>query len=267
MLELSLFTGAGGGLLGTKLLGWKCVGAVEQNKYCVRVLNTRQREGNLDEFPIWAMDIREFNERVAERYRGMVDVITAGFPCQPFSVAGQQRGEDDPRNMWPATIDCIRRVRPRFVFLENVPGLLTGHGYFGRILSDLAESGYNVRWRCLSAGEMGAPHKRTRLWILAHTTNSRCLYDMGESKKCGKGQARHSAPPSCIKREVGLKNRGNMAITKQRGLHAIEGWWVTEPQMGRVADGVADRVDQIKAIGNGQVPAVVATAWDLLNEE
>ena len=80
MLELSLFTGAGGGLLGTRLLGWTCVGAVEIDEYCCKVLDARQREGHLDEFPIWNMDIRKFNREIAGSYAGMVDLISAGFP-------------------------------------------------------------------------------------------------------------------------------------------------------------------------------------------
>ena len=118
MRELSLFTGAGGGLLGTMLLGWQCVGAVEFEEYPCRVLEQRQKDGILDDFPIWHMDIREFNRRLAPAYTGLVDVITAGFPCQPFSHAGKRAGVDDPRNMWPATIECVRVVRPRYALLE-----------------------------------------------------------------------------------------------------------------------------------------------------
>lgn len=90
--------------------------------------------------------------------------------CQPFSVAGKKEGENDERNMWPATIHVIREVRPRYAFLENVPGLLAGrHGYFGTVLRQLAESGYDAVWDCVSAASVGAPHRRERLWVLAHT--------------------------------------------------------------------------------------------------
>jgi DNA (cytosine-5)-methyltransferase 1 len=166
--ELSLFSGIGGGLLGSKLLGWRTIGYVEWDKYCQQVLEARIRDGYLDEAPIFG-DIREFNEGgYAEAYAGHVDVISAGFPCQPFSVAGKQGGTADPRNKWPDTIRTIRLVRPRYVFLENVPGLLSGNtGYFGQILGDLSESGYTVRWDCIPASFVGAPHKRNRLWIVA----------------------------------------------------------------------------------------------------
>ena len=164
MRELSLFSGAGGGLLGSHLLGWTPIGYVEWNSYCQRVIAARIRDGFLPAAPIFG-DVRQFIQSgAASRYRGFVDVVTGGFPCQPFSVAGSQLGADDPRNMWPATIECIRIIRPRFALLENVPGLVTS-GYFGAVLGDLAACGYDAKWRILSAAEMGAPHKRDRLWI------------------------------------------------------------------------------------------------------
>ena len=165
MNELSLFSGGGGGLLGTKLLGWRHIGYVEYNEYCQKIIAQRIKDGFLDEAPIFG-DVRSFiSEGFAASYTGMVDVITAGFPCQPFSVAGKRKGEDDERNMWPATIECIRIIRPKHVLLENVAGLLA-HEYARQIFGDLAESGYDVRWRCLSASEVGAPHKRDRVWIV-----------------------------------------------------------------------------------------------------
>ena len=170
MRELSLFSGAGGGLLGSHLLGWTPIGYVEWNSYCQRVIAARIRDGFLPAAPIFG-DVRQFIQSgAASRYRGFVDVVTGGFPCQPFSVAGSQLGADDPRNMWPATIECIRIIRPRFALLENVPGLVTS-GYFGAVLGDLAACGYDAKWRILSAAEMGAPHQRDRLWIRAEQRN------------------------------------------------------------------------------------------------
>ncbi len=168
MYELSLFSGAGGGLLGTHLLGWEPVGYVENDDYCQRVIAARIADGILRDAPIFG-DIRAFiSEGYADSYSGLVDVVSAGFPCQPFSVAGQRKGDADDRNLWPETIDVIRRVRPRFASLENVPGLLA-HPYARRIYGDLAESGYDCQWRRLSAAETGAPHRRDRWWCIAHT--------------------------------------------------------------------------------------------------
>lgn len=169
MNELSLFSGGGGGLLATLLLGWRPVGYVEWDDYCQRIIAARIRDGYLPAAPIFG-DVRAFiRDGYAASYSGLVDVVTAGFPCQPFSVAGNMAAGDDPRNGWPATIDVVRIVRPRWIWLENVPGLITGdHGYFREILTDLSLCGYSVRWRRLSAAELGAPHLRDRVWIVAH---------------------------------------------------------------------------------------------------
>jgi DNA (cytosine-5)-methyltransferase 1 len=180
MNELCLFAGAGGGLLGSKLLGFRTVCYVEREKYCIEILKARIRDGCLDNAPIWD-DIKTFD---GKPWSGCVDIITAGFPCQPFSVAGKRQGADDDRNMWPETIRVIREIRPRFCLLENVPGLLSGtHGYFGTVLGDLSESGYDARWRIVSAADVGAPHLRKRLWILAHSREfrrrGRCYGDAG----------------------------------------------------------------------------------------
>ena len=295
MRELSLFTGAGGGLLGTKLLGWHTVGYVEFNKYCQQIIAQRIKDGILDEAPIFS-DIRTFNDQqFARSYQGMVDIITAGFPCQPFSVAGKQLGADDPRNMWPATIACIRTIRPQLCWLENVPALAISE-YFGTILGELAEAGYDIRWRILSAAELGAPHKRNRLWILAYTkhgsdvTNER---QTGEKKSLSqidrkKGYPRVSTGTSIDhkisseklgntqnKRLQGFRTSGEQIIQSHDGqrlsMCSSGGWWEYDPaeaeaksRVGRVADGVASRMDRLKALGNGQVPAVVQAAYKLL---
>ena len=238
MNELSLFSGAGGGLLATKhFLNWRTIGYVEFNNYCQQVLAQRIKDGTLDEAPIFT-DIRAFiDEGYADAYKGMVGVISAGFPCQPFSVAGEKKAKDDARNMWPQTLDVIRRVRPRYCLLENVPGLLSRkHRYFETILKDLAESGYNAKWKVISAAEMGAPHKRDRLFIMAHS-NSEGL------------EGQRQVPSGT---EEKLSNIGDSR------------WWSTEPNVGRVAHGVASRVDRLKALGNGQVPLVADVAWGML---
>ena len=182
MRYLSLFSGACGGDLAFQhlLTGFKCVGYVEIDDYCQRVIRQRQKDGLLDEAPIFG-DIRTFiDSGCAELYQGVVQLITGGFPCQPFSVAGKQAGEDDPRNMWPQTIEAIRIIKPEFAFLENVPGLLSSKSsvdeitgrpisYCATIFRDLAEAGYNARWTVMGADDVGARHRRKRLWILAES--------------------------------------------------------------------------------------------------
>lgn len=244
--ELSLFSGAGGGLLGSKLLGWRCIGYVEWEEYCQRVLRQRIEDGCLDNAPIFG-DIRAFNAEYAGSYRGLVDVVTGGFPCQPFSCAGKRLGEDDPRNMWPATIECIRLVRPSHALLENVPALLNS-GYFSRILGDLAEAGYDARWAIISAQSQGAPCRRERLWLCASKSGSIRL----DAMQIHKGSnAWLDIRDQCTQREL---------------LVSEEPWSKTDAGIHRGGHGVADWMDRLKAIGNGQVPAVVRAAWGLLGE-
>ena len=217
MRELSLFTGGGGGVLGSKILGWNTVGYVEWEKYPQKIIAQRIKDKIFDEAPIFG-DIRTFvSEGFAERYRGLVDVVTGGFPCQPFSVAGKRKGNEDSRDMWPATLEVIKSIQPPLVFLENVPGLLSAKQvfcgncgeshwlhrnelcwnnqyfgsrcgvcespmdaksnesvhYFGKILRDLAESGYDAKWCVLGADDVGAKHHRKRFWILAVASSER----------------------------------------------------------------------------------------------
>lgn len=181
MNELSLFSGAGGGLLASRLLGWRTVGYVEFDSYCQAVIKARQADGLLDVAPIFG-NIREFVLRGwAREYRGIADVVSGGFPCQPFSVAGKRLGIDDHRNMWPYFEQVVRLVRPRYVFAENVPGLLSwdGGSYFGHIVGSLAALGYGVRWTVLGADDVGAPHRRKRLWILAYSLGAGVHIEQG----------------------------------------------------------------------------------------
>ena len=235
-------------------------------------------------------DIETFiSDGYADAYSGMVDVVTAGFPCQPFSVAGKNKGENDPRNKWPETIDILRRVRPRYALLENVPNLLT-HEYTRRIFGDLAESGFDAEWRVLSAAECGAPHKRDRVWIVAYTSglggrreqSAKRLGMAGYAlaapgRQQGTNEAERSGKKLADPEGVGIQ--GDRAVREQeshvqagQGLSGCDGsgsgggYWETEPNVGRVADGVASRVDRLKAIENGQVPIVAATVWRLLND-
>mgnify|MGYP006921396166 FL=1 len=244
MRELSLFSGAGGGLLGTKLMGWKHVGYVEWNEYCQRVIAARIADGYLDEAPIFT-DVREFVQSgAADQYRGIADVVSAGFPCQPFSVAGEQLAEADERNMWPATKAIIRAVRPKHLLLENVTALLTS-GYFGVILSDLAEMGFVGRWGCIPASACGAPHERDRLWIVAHSDEIM-------------GQARAGAVKQHGSTALQQGDSGNSPFNRRCG------WVEMATEFRRMDDGLAGAVERTEAAGNGQVPAVVRRAWECL---
>ena len=233
MNELALFAGAGGGILGGQLLGWRTVCAVEWEQYPASVLCARQNEGLLPHFPIWD-DVQTFD---GKPWRGIVDVISGGFPCQDISCAGKGAGiEGQKSGMWKEFARIISEVRPQYVFVENSP-MLTARG-LGTVLGDLASMGFNAEWGVLSAADVGANHKRDRIWLVAHSNSTRC---------------------------EGLRNSSKRGA-KEISVPSFQSWWETEPNVGRVADGVAARVDRLKAIGNGQVPLCAATAFKLLKE-
>jgi DNA (cytosine-5)-methyltransferase 1 len=261
MRSLDLFAGAGGGLLAGKLLGWTSIGYVEWEPYCQRVLQARIADGYLDAAPIFG-DIRKFiSEGYAASYTGMVDVLTAGFPCQPFSTAGFQLAENDPKNQWPATKDAIRIIRPKKVLLENVPGLLTT-GYAAIVTADLASLGYVGRNIVLSAAAEGANHLRERVWFY------------GDSNSHGEPISAKHDEASWLQELAAHANSAQLErICLSNGIHqkhpniGRSTWWQAEPGILRVDDGLADWVDErLQATGNGQVPIVAARAWQELSK-
>lgn len=233
MNELALFAGAGGGILGGSILGWNTVCAVEIDPYCRRVLLARQRDGALPRFPIWD-DVRTFD---GLPWRGKVDVVSGGAPCQDISAAGRGAGITGARSgLWKEFARIIGEVRPRSAFIENSPNLRT-RGLVV-VLQDLAELGYDAEWCVLGASDVGAPHRRKRMWIRAHTNGM----PVREQSRWGGGEG-GGAETELIRSQ----------------------WWSAEPSVGRVAHGIPHRVDRLRAIGNAQVPTVAARAWDILS--
>jgi DNA (cytosine-5)-methyltransferase 1 len=234
--ELALFAGAGGGILGGHLLGWRTVCAVEIEPYPASVLCARQNDGILPPFPIWD-DVCTFDGRP---WRGLVDVVSGGFPCQDISSAGKGDGITGERSgLWSQMARIIREVGPQFVFVENSP-VLTSRG-LGVVLGDLASMGYDARWGVLGAEHAGSIHRRHRIWILANPK-------------------RHKQPweESCLRtpRRMG------------RELKSMEGnrdWKSILRHFRRMDDGMARTVDRTDAIRNGQVPAVAKLAWETLS--
>ena len=232
--ELALFAGAGGGILGGHLLGWRTVCAVEIEDYARRVLLARQRDGMLPRFPIWD-DVTTFD---GHPWRGRVDVISGGFPCQDISTAGgpNRKGLQGERSgLWTEFARIISEVQPSFVFVENSPAL-TFRG-IGIVLGDLASLGYDARYGVFSAGDIGARHKRERLWIVANHRDA--IEDSAQPK-------RRIHEPS------------------EKSVRAMSEGISSVPEMGRKADGLAHWMDRLGCLGNGQVPAVAALAWRLL---
>ena len=352
--ELALFAGAGGGILGGKLLGWKTICAVERDAYARDVLVARQNDGCLEAFPIWD-DVQTFD---GSPWRGRVDVVSGGFPCQDISAAGKGAGIEGERSgMWKHMARIIGEVLPQFVFVENSP-MLVGRG-LGVVLADLAEMGYDAEWGVVGAHHAGAPHKRDRIWIVANSDNNGASASQRPRSICGSQQdkGREKKPDGLVESSGGDSQptlQGNVAnpggqrlqrleltgaLRDERdraeaygstgqcggvsrpawepceccddwwcnvhkmhtgecpcpeidewdsdpysvchaagvGLpHGVNGtmgqpgtlpesersdWWATEPELGRVAHGVACRVDRLRCIGNGQVPGVVPIAW------
>jgi len=276
MRELALFSGAGGGILGGVLLGWRTVCAVEIDAYCARRLMQRQNEGHLPPFPVWD-DVCSFDGRP---WRGSVDVVSGGFPCQDISAANNNGAgiDGEKSGLWREFARIIREVRPKYVLVENSPNLTTRG--LGRVLGDLAEMGADGRWGVLSAEAFGAWHRRERMWIVADFDRSRELQPQGceqeqRGRACdgdqdeifdtyGSGFKTSLRPRNTTSTDQGRQVREVDEEPKGRPDGARATWWDVEPGLVRVVHGMANRVDRIRALGNGQVPAVVAGAWETL---
>ena len=300
--ELALFAGAGGGILGGHLLGWRTVCAVEWEQYPASVLCARQNDGILPPFPIWD-DVQTFD---GKPWKGIVDVVSGGFPCQDISAAGRGAGIDGERSsMWKHMARIIGEVRPRYAFVENSP-MLTTRG-LGVVLADLSTLGFNAKWGVVSAADVGANHQRERIWIRAEQRN---FFSHAEHNGHGRRQQQSQSPQEAFgmantdlsqcerkRQPIGIQsgfarigNSGSVVSdttsigqsgqrqyvksinSKTSGVRQTNyaesigrsEFWAAEPNVGRVAHGVAARVDRLKAIGNGQVPLCAATAWELL---
>jgi DNA (cytosine-5)-methyltransferase 1 len=240
---MHLFAGVGGGLLCDLILGHRPVVAVEWEQYACQVLRERAAEGWFPGLHVWEGDVRLFDP---SEYAGKVDCIHAGFPCQDISVAGKQAGvsEGTRSGLYREVLRIAGIVRPKYMFLENVAAILSNG--LGTVLGDLAAMGYDTRWCCIRASDVGAPHHRDRWWLLA--SNSECI-----------GQQ--------VKR--GFEHEVCSAENPYR-----EAEWLVDafqrdamPYMCRRHDGVPNPMDCLKALGNAQVPLQAATAWKLLGGE
>ena len=241
MNELALFAGAGGGILGGHLLGWRTVCAVEWEPYPASVLCARQNDGLLPPFPIWD-DVQTFD---GKPWQGIVDVVSGGFPCQDISVAGGGGGIEAERSgMWREMARIVCEVRPRHVFVENSP-MLTSRG-LGRVLGDLAEMGFDAKWGVLGADSIGLPHRRERIWLLATNPSHKYVARGGEKKILGKPRIQGEFYDGVDKNEHGLRT-------------------IFQSGLCRTHNGLPAQMDRLKAVGNAQVPRVAATAWEILS--
>lgn len=250
---LSLFSGIGGIELG--LRRWcKTICYCEIDPYAVGVLVKNMAKGNIDVAPIWS-DITTFGESEIKQIRP-IECITGGFPCQDISCAGKGAGiKGEQSGLFFEIIRIVRLARPQIIFLENVPALLARG--MDTVLSELAESGYDARWKVLSAAEMGAPHKRDRIWIMAIARTSQNVAD-AESTRARQNNGRIWKGVGRIDR--GKKTNKNVADTAEPGLHQRHKHkkgqtarcskqqqtnWPVEPDVGMRPYGISPRLDKL----------------------
>ena len=228
--HLDLFSGIGGFSLGLESAGLaKTVAFCDIDNFCQKVLKK-----HWPEVPIFS-DVKELTyEKLKSNGINNIDIITGGYPCQPCSVAGRKKGEEDPRHVWPEYFRLIKELRPTWVIGENVGG----HIKLGldSVLSDLESEGYSTRTFSISASSIGANHKRERVWVLANT------------KSCDRNEYE-------IDREHGKTE--TQKIFGDRGcLSGVSSRWKVEPDVGRVAYGIPDTMDRLKSLGNSVVPQI-----------
>ena len=232
MRELHLFSGVGGGILGGILLGHTCVCAVEIEPYCRKVLLQRQRDGILPKFPIWD-DIRTFD---GKPWRERTDIIAAGWPCDDISPAGTKTGIDGTESsMFFEVSRIVSEIRPKYIFLENSGNLI--HRGLARVIGELTKLGYDSRWCRLGATHIGADHERIRTWII-------CYPNGGQQK-------------------MEWDFSGGRRLVQQVASNLV-GTAINQPWILGGDNGLAYRMDRLKAIGSGQVPSVVELAWKIL---
>ena len=292
--HVSLCAGYGGIDLGLKraIPNLRTVAFSEIEAFACANLVAKMEAGCLDPAPIWT-DVKTFPW---EEFCGKVDILSGGYPCQPFSAAGKRLGKDDPRHLWPWIADGIRVLQPALCFFENVEGHISLG--LSTVVSDLEGLGYKVAFGLFSASEVGAPHQRKRIFVLAHRIGERGLVPhqwivSGQQMPVGDGQARGTWPSrpgqpqhrwepprvvgdaDCGGQPLGL-DAGSSRQTVGRRQSNIEPTECrqTEPALGRDVDGPAgrldyaelcvsgdNRTDELRLLGNGVVPATAERAF------
>jgi len=308
---LDLFSGIGGFSRGFEATNFfETISFVENEPYCQAVL-----KHHWPEVPVLG-DIKNVK---AEDLPTRPDVICGGFPCQPFSQAGRQQAQDDPRHLWPEMFRLIRECRPTWIVGENVVGLIRLG--LDEVLTDLENEGYATRTFNIPACSVGAPHLRQRLWIVAHSdsesgpdgsfdgnagqrqlgfefvadTNSRgrsSILNRRSSNKKNKGGKKYIKQSSSVAhvadskskrhggrggKERGIK-QGVVLSKKSKGRtvgreaegcgesYRAEQWWEVEPSVGRLVDGLPNRIPQLRALGNSIIPQIAEKIGQAIKE-
>ena len=307
--HLDLFSGIGGFSLGLESAGLvETVAFCDYDQYCQKVLKK-----NFPGVPVYG-DVKELNhDKLKADGIDQIDIITGGYPCQPFSVAGRKKGEEDPRHVWPEMFRLIQELRPTWVIGENVGG----HIKLGldSVLENLESEGYSARTFSISASSIGANHKRERVWIVAHSNEMQRQFLCGQKSEqrqetfegtsersgtpismanserlgrtegtekskelereessdqldhCGEGCTKCQSCQTMANSEG--SNRNEHEANREHGkaspqeifgdgssVCGVSAWWSVEPDVGRVAHGVPDRVDRLKCLGNSVVPQI-----------
>lgn len=241
MRLLDLFAGIGGFSLAAHWMGWETVAFVERDKFCQKVL--RKNFGQKIEI---YDDITTFS---GKPFRGRVDIVTGGFPCQPYSEAGKRKGTEDERHLWPEMLRTIREIRPCYVVGENVRGLISWSNglVFEQVQSDLEVEGYEVLPFLLPACGVNAPHRRERVWFVGHLNGGDAV---GERRATGSdADFRQREAAQDFKEWNG---RVNELVTRNIAQRAD-----SYAHARRVLDGIPDRVDRLKSLGNSVVPILI----------
>lgn len=275
LTHLSLFSGIGGLDLAAEWAGFTTVGQCEMSDYPTAVF-----EKHWPDVPRWR-DIRTLTkEGFYERTGGLrtVDVISGGFPCQPFSVAGKQRGKEDERFLWPEMLRVIRQIRPNCVVGENVPGILKIAAR--QVVEDLEREGYNAIVFNFEAAAVGAWHRRSRFFFVG-IAEGRLTSDAESERSEGQPSARTAEqdekpwemqPDAVYSIGTAIHNtvcgRFDRDARRRESPELADGrQWAAEPGVGRVANGLPCRVERIRALGNAVVPQQAYPIFRALAEE
>jgi len=275
--HLDLFSGLGGFSLGLEATGgFETVAFCDIEKFSRKVL--KKHWPNVKQYK----DIKELTyEQIKEDTLAPIDIVTGGYPCQPFSIAGSQRGEKDTRHLWPDMFRIVKECKPTWVIGENV----SGHIKLGldTVLQDLESEGYSVRAFSISASSIGANHQRERVWIIAHSNmentrqHGRRIESTWNTESIGPRTSEETERSPNSDKVNGSSERaslvGESSYTNSQGLQgrrseqqlreneterptSWDSWWESEPSVGRVANGIPHRVDRLKGLGNSLVPAI-----------
>jgi len=287
--HLDLFSGLGGFSLGLEATGgFETVAFCDIEKFSRKVL--KKHWPNVKQYK----DIKELTyEQIKEDTLAPIDIVTGGYPCQPFSIAGSQRGEKDKRHLWPDMFRIVKECKPTWVIGENV----SGHIKLGldTVLQDLESEGYSVRAFSISASSVGANHQRERVWIIAHSnmentrqhgrriestwdtesigprTSEETEWSPNSDKVNGSSERASLVGESSDTNSQGLQGRRSEQQLRENETErptSWDSWWESEPSVGRVANGIPHRVDRLKGLGNSLVPAIpYAIGHAILKEE